>query len=576
MQDIDPNQVVFTLNARCRDCYRCLRVCPVKAIRMHNGQACVDEQRCIACGTCIRECPQKAKTFRSDLETVEKMLANGYAVAASIAPSFAAEFSEWQRKRLASALRKLGFKYIGQTSQGAWQVSQAVLKAVKDGNKGLCISTACPALINYVEKYRPELVNYLIPVVSPMIAHGKMLKSRFGQESKVVFIGPCIAKKSEIQRPQNAGIVDAVLTFNELLEWFVKKGINLSACEESNFDEDPVDCAQLFPLPGGLIKSAGLTDNGLKKELVQASGPENIKELLDSVPGNQDYFLLEPLFCSHGCVNGPGMNTERNLFERRKNIIGYSAGSGRKTPALVDPGTLKSSYAAQAPLCRDVSEVEILNILEQTGKSDPSQRLNCGACGYDSCREKAIAVAQGMAELEMCIPYMRRLAERRTDRIIETSPNGIVILDKDLNIISMNPAFKAFFACSDSLLGKNISCVIDPAPFEKIAAGMAENFELTAFHKSHKIVCHELFYALRQEKQYAGIFVNVSHLQDNEHKLKQIKSQTLNQAKELLEHQIKMAQNIAMFLGESTARGEELVNKLMALSQDDEEKPGKS
>jgi iron only hydrogenase large subunit-like protein/uncharacterized Fe-S cluster-containing protein len=575
MRDIDPNQVVFTLNARCRDCYRCLRVCPVKAIRMHNGQACVDEQRCIACGTCIRECPQKAKSFRSDLETVEKMLANGYAVAASVAPSFAAEFSEWQRKRLASALRKLGFKYIGQTSQGAWQVSQAVLRSVKDGRKGLCISTACPALINYVEKYRPELVNYLIPVVSPMIAHGKMLKSRLGQESKVVFIGPCIAKKSEIQRPQNAGIVDAVLTFNELLEWFEKKGINLSACEESNFDEDPVDCAQLFPLPGGLIKSAGLIDNGLKIELVQASGADNIKELLDSVPGNRDYFLLEPLFCSHGCINGPGMNTEKNIFERRQNIIGYSAGANRKIPAVIDPQTLVTGYAAQPRFGREVSESEILNILEQTGKSDPGQRLNCGACGYDSCREKAIAVAQGMAELEMCIPYMRRLAERRTDRIIETSPNGIVILDKDLNMISMNQAFKTFFSCSDSLLGKNISCVIDPAPFEKIAAGMADNIELTAFHKAHKIVCHELFYALRQEKQYAGIFVNVSHLQDNEHKLKQIKSQTLNQAKELLEHQIKMAQNIAMFLGESTARGEELVNKLMALSQDDEEKPNK-
>lgn len=575
MQDINPNQVVFTLSARCRDCYRCLRVCPVKAIRMHNGQAFVDEQRCIACGTCIRECPQKAKTFRSDLETVEKMLDNGYTVAASVAPSFAAEFSEWQRKRLASALRKLGFKYIGQTAQGAWQVSQAVSRAVKDGHKGGCVSTACPALINYVEKYRPELINYLIPVVSPMIAHGRMLKSRLGQESKVVFIGPCIAKKSEIQWPQNAGIVDAVLTFNELLEWFENKGINLSVCEESNFDEDPVDCAQLFPLPGGLIKTAGLTDNGLRKELLQASGAENIKELLDSVPGNQDYLLLEPLFCSHGCVNGPGMNTRNNLFERRRNIIGYSAGAGKKAPAPVDPATLRADYAARVPPSREVSESEILSILEQTGKSDPSQELNCGACGYGSCREKAIAVAQGMAELEMCIPYMRRLAERRTDRIIETSPNGIVILDKDLNIISMNPAFKVFFACSDSLLGRNISCIIDPAPFEKIAAGMADNLELTAFHKEHKIVCHELFYALRQERQYAGIFVNVSHLQDNEHKLKQIKSQTLNQAKELLEHQIKMAQNIAMFLGESTAKGEELVNKLVALSQDDEEKPNK-
>ncbi|MDD5129624.1 MAG: [Fe-Fe] hydrogenase large subunit C-terminal domain-containing protein [Candidatus Omnitrophica bacterium] len=567
------NQAVFTLTARCRDCYRCVRACPVKAIRMRHGQAYVDQDRCIACGTCIRECPQQAKTYRCDIEIVQEMLASGKKVAVSIAPSFAAVFNQWQRQRLASALRRLGFNYIGQTAQGAYQVAHATYRFVRQKKQGPCVATACPALVNYVQRYQPQLIDYLIPVASPMVVHCRMLKEKLGKDTKTVFIGPCVAKKSEAQWPQVQQAVDAVLTFTELKNWFQVAGIDLAACEESSFDEEPVEAASFFPLPGGLLKTAGIKDDGLQMEVVQASGFGQVKELLEAVPESKNYLLLEPLFCSQGCINSPVMSVESNVFQRRQELLEYCQKNAQKSiPLIENPDLFCSSFHQVGDFCAPVSQEDILAVFEQTGKADPDHQLNCGACGYNSCREKAIAVIQGLAEPEMCIPYMRRLAECKTDRIIETSPNGIVILNQDLQIISMNKAFKKFFACADTAVGKHISFVLDPAVFEKIACGAQEYSAETVEFSGYNLTCHQLIYALRQEKQYVGIFVDVSHLRDNEQKLRKIKSQTVGQARELLEHQIKMAQNIAQFLGESTARGEELVNKLMTLNEDGEDK----
>lgn len=569
--------IVFTLTARCRDCYRCVRACPVKAIRMHHGQAFVDEERCIACGTCIRECPQQAKTFRSDVEIVRQMLASGSKVVASVAPSFAAVFNAWQRERLASALRRLGFSYIGQTSHGAYQVARATYRCVKN-KQGACIATACPALINYVERYKPELIDYLVPIASPMAVHCRMLKQKFGANVKTVFIGPCIAKKSEAQRPQIGGAVDAVLTFTELKNWMESAGIELASCEESSFDEPPVEAANYFPLPGGLLKTAGINDDGLQIEVVQMSGPQQVQELLEAVPKNSRYLLLEPLFCSQGCINGPGMDVEENIFKRRQELLDYCRKHAKgKIDLLEDDVLLGVNFAQAGDFCAEANEESIQAVLAQTGKSDPEQQLNCGACGYNSCRQKAIAVIQGMAEAEMCIPYMRRLAERKTDRIIETSPNGIVILNQELKIISMNPAFKKFFGCNDDAASKHISCVMDPVAFEKVASGIEECVVETAEFPPFNTACHQLVYALHQERQFVGIFVDVSHLRASEQRLRQIKSQTVQQAKELLEHQIGLAQNIARFLGESTAKGEELVDKLMMiLNENEQDKPDKS
>ncbi|MDD3844952.1 MAG: [Fe-Fe] hydrogenase large subunit C-terminal domain-containing protein [Syntrophorhabdaceae bacterium] len=577
MHEIAKPQIVFTLTARCRDCYRCLRACPVKAIRMQNGQAYVDEQRCIACGTCIRECPQQAKTFRNDIDVARRLIDEGHFVAASIAPSFAAVFNKWQYSRLPSALRALGIRYVGQTSHGAYQISLQSRRIAEENPARPHIATACPALINYIEKYQPQLVDYLMPLLSPMAAHARLLKEKLGKETKVIFIGPCVAKKSELNRPEVAGVVDCVLTFKELNAWLLQKGIDLSMCEESNFDEKPVHEAQLYPLPGGLIKTAGLSDDGLNLKLLRVDSIQGVRELLNGIEENSEHAIIEPLFCSQGCINGPGIDPGKNLFDRRRDIIEYNTETQAisVTPEAADAELFKATFSkADSGSSPDsVTEEQIQKILAQTGKQDPEQQLNCGACGYDSCREKAIAVALGMAEPEMCIPYMRRLAERRTDQIFSTTPNGVLMLDDELNILGMNPAFKKFFSCSDVILGRHISYLMDPAPFEKLISGVTETLDITVLHRPYNLLCRELFYMLKEERQIVGIFINITSQQEHEKKLKEIRSQTVEQANELLEHQIKMAQNIAQFLGESTARGEELVRKLMSLSEGDENNP---
>ncbi|HPG48922.1 MAG TPA: [Fe-Fe] hydrogenase large subunit C-terminal domain-containing protein, partial [Petrotogaceae bacterium] len=418
------------------------------------------------------------------------------------------------------------------------------------------------------------LVDNLLPILSPMATHGRMLKDRFGMESKVIFIGPCVAKKTELYRSDVVDAIDCVLTFKELMVWLEQRGIDLSNCEESNFDEKPVRFAQLYPLPGGLIKTAGLKDDGLDTKLVRVDGFQNVKEIFHNIPKESSYTLIEPLFCSQGCINGPGTSSIKNVFERRKDIIQYdrSIAGNDVVPEIYDEKIVQASYKKEEKIGKEVGEEEIQGILERTGKSDLQQQLNCGACGYESCREKAIAVAQGMAEPEMCIPYMRRLAERRTDQLFNTTPNGILMLDLELNIIGINPAFKKYFSCSDAILGRHISYLMDPAPFEKLITGAAESLDITVFHRPYNLLCRELLYILKQEQQIVGVFVNITSEEEQVKKLREMKSQTVAQAHELLEHQIQMAQQMALFLGESTARGEELVRKLMSLSEGDETK----
>ncbi len=533
----------------------------------------MDEARCIACGTCIRECPQKAKTFRNDVAAAQKLLSGGGKIAVSVAPSFATVFNDWQSKRLPSALRKLGFTYIGHTSQGAYHVSCATLAVLKDRSDGSTkIASACSAVVNYIEKYRPRLIGNILPLVSPMIAHAKIIKHKLGGDTRIVFVGPCVAKKTEIEAPANAGLVDVVLTFQELKELLRNNSVDLANCDESDFDEQPAGAAQLFPLSGGMLKTAGLDTDFLNLDVLAVTGFDNFVQSADlAQEAHGAGCLVEPLLCPEGCINGPGIGIEKNVFDRKRDIIEYSRKNQKVVPGeQYDAGFFKTEFRDLSGFEKnDITEEQINKVLEQTGKSDPKQQLNCGACGYSSCRAKAIAVIQGMAEPEICIPHMRRLAELRGDRILEKSPNGILILDEQLNIISMNPAFMKFFVCSNAILGRNISYLMDPAPFERLAEGKVDNLEMTLSFASYNLVCHGLFYALREERQFVGIFVDITNLKANEQKLEQIKLQTITQARELLEHQMKTAQSIAKFLGETTARGEELIEKLMSLNEND-------
>ena len=585
----EKQQLVYTLTARCRDCHRCLRVCPVNAISIADGQASVRPERCISCGACIRECPQGAKTYRRDIALAQSLLDGRNIVAASVAPSFPAAFPHWKAGRFVAALRRLGFSVVAETAAGAYYCAQACAQAV--ASKGQNICPACSAVVNYVEKYRPELVPQLMTAASPMITHARMLKQQLGPDAKVVFIGPCVAKKTELERPDAAGAVDVALTFEEVSQWLEKSGISITACEESAFDGTPLGQARLYPLSGGFLKTAGIPEGAAQRCSGSVTGAAEVKDALQSAPRD---VVIEPFFCREGCVNGPGLKSVEGLLQRRLSVAAYAEAASRLRPEehfspdiqLQDvPQPSKEELAAQCAASfapkpfksgATYSEEDILRVLEQTGKGEPERQLNCGACGYNSCREKAIAVLEGMAVPEMCIPLMRRRAEQRADRIISNSPNGIVVLNSSLEIVGANEAFKTLFSCPEDILGRRISYLMDSAPFEKVAAGLQDRADFLWRDEKSGLACKQMIYPLREEGQIIGIFVKMTpHAADADANARQ-RAQTVAQARELLAHQIDMAQHIAMFLGESTAKSEELVKKIMTLSEEEDDGLGNS
>jgi iron only hydrogenase large subunit-like protein len=552
------NSIVFTLKAKCRDCYKCLRHCPVHAIGIKDGQAYVDPERCIQCGNCVRICPQNAKTYRNDLGLAKELVKSEKAYV-SIAPSFAASYTGWETMRVPSVLRKLGFKKVFETSEAAPLSAKMAKKIMDETNRGGAY-TACPVVANYVVKYKPEKLPWLIDISSPMVLHGRALKDAYGSDAKVIFIGPCIAKKGEAEREGNAGAIDAVLTFEELAQWMIDENISLKECEESGFDKIGTQSfSRFFPLPGAMSKSAGMDDK--KGEFISASGPENVMELFD-FEFSDEKIGAEPLFCSEGCINGPCIGTECNLFERRASLLKYAGEQKEAEKVEVPEIKLKSKYITDEIKSGEISEEAINEVYKNTGKLDESQRLNCGACGYPSCRDMAIAVINGNAEEEMCIPFMRRMAQARGDMLMETTPNGVVIVDDKLRILSTNKAFKKDFLCGDAVIGKEISYLLPVNGFEEIASGKTKlvNNIINCYGK----VYHQILYPLPQENKYTGIYSDITEHKLSEKKLESIKKETARQAQMLLENQLEMARQMAEFLGKSTAKSEEIVEKLIS------------
>ncbi|MEW6508829.1 MAG: [Fe-Fe] hydrogenase large subunit C-terminal domain-containing protein [Bacteroidota bacterium] len=568
------NQIIFTNKARCRDCYRCFRNCPVNAIKMKDGQASVEVELCILCGACLQVCPQNAKQYRRDIEKVKRLIKENENVAVSIAPSFPALFEDWQIERVPSLMRKLGFSCVCETAEAAYYVAKETKKFFSEKEKGLCLSTACPSFVTYVEKYQTKNVDNLMPIVSPMIAHAKRLKKKLGSHWKVVFIGPCVAKKAEAERAEYKGLIDGVLTFTELLEWMEEEKIDLKQYEASEFDEQAASDARLYALTGGMSKTAALETDNLNRSVYALSGYTDIVDSINSFNDTNNKIMIEPLICSIGCVNGSGLPKAKNVYKRKENVINY-AKQKSNFEAVIDECMVKLTTTfnhAAGLLEEEYSEGQIRNVLEQTGKQNEEDQLNCAACGYSTCLENAKAILRGMVEIESCIPYMRRLAEQRTDKIIETSPNGIVILNKELEIIHMNPAFKKFFMCTNSVIGKRISYLMDPEAFIKLKESDTAAIEQTVNHTNYNIVCHQILYKLKEDSQYIGFFVDITKNLSDEEKLDYLRERTILQAQELLEHQVEMAQQLAKLLGGNTAKVEELVENLIKLTQDEKVK----
>jgi two-component system NtrC family sensor kinase len=415
--------IIFTVQEKCKGCYACVRNCPVKAIRVKEGIAGVMEERCLACGACINICAVGAKEARSDIGLVRQLLGQSTPVIAVLSSAFPAAFPEVRPGQIVASLKKLGFSEVTEAAFGAELVCREYGRMVRENKRKPILSSTCPAVTSLLEKYYPQLIDSLAPIVSPMVAMGRVIKWRYNPEAKVAFIGPCVAKKAEAEDEKVAGVIDAVLTFPELKEMLAAKEIDPLSEEEEQFSGPRPNLARLFPVPGALLKIAGISGDPLISDVVIAEGIDRtISCLVEFAQGKVKTKFMDIFFCQ-GCIDGPAIDKSLSLCGRREKIVDY-------TLEDADPGRTESDIEKYADI--DLSrkftnrytvlhiptEDEINDILRQIGKLKREDRLNCGACGYNSCRELAIAVCQGLAESEMCWPYLVNELQTTQDELL--------------------------------------------------------------------------------------------------------------------------------------------------------------
>jgi nitrogen-specific signal transduction histidine kinase/iron only hydrogenase large subunit-like protein len=403
---------ITTVTERCRMCYTCVRECPVKAICITEGQAKVIGDRCIACGNCLRICSQHAKLLRSSIDEVWAMLSSGQRVAACLAPSFPAEFADIPYTQLVGMIRALGFNLVVEVSFGADLVAREYARFISQCDGHRYISTTCPAIIGYVEKYYPDLVDSLAPIVSPMVAMSRALRQLHGDDLKIVFIGPCVAKKAEAADEAVAGAVDGVLMFPELRQMCNETGLFADAVQASDFDPPHGGIGGLFPVSRGILQAADLQEDLLTGEVVATQGRSHILEAIrEFASGDLGAKLLEVL-CCEGCITGPGVNSDLTLFNRRRLVRNYVCHRMKQTDQAewtkymerFSDLDLHRVYYPNDQRIATPAKQDLEAIMHRMGKFMPNDELNCGACGYDTCVEHAIAIYKNLAESEMCLP----------------------------------------------------------------------------------------------------------------------------------------------------------------------------
>ena len=420
---------VKTIRERCRICYTCVRECPAKAIRIADGQAEVLPERCIGCGNCVRVCSQKAKEVLDSTAAAAELLAGPDPVTALVAPSFPAEFVDCTWRQFVGMTRAIGFDAVCEVAFGADLVADRYRRLLAAGGGRGYIATSCPAVVAFVERYCPEQVPNLAPIVSPMVATARALRALRGDGSRMVFIGPCVAKKGEAAGELLDGEVDAALTFVELRAMFEAAGITPGSAAESDFDPPHAGAGALFPISRGLLQAADIREDLISDEVVAADGRmpfvEAIKEF---AAGDLKARLLEVLACT-GCIMGAGISSSAPLFSRRARVSefvrrrmeGFDEPTWRRQVRALDGLDLSRRYEASDQRMGAPFEEEIGLILSRMGKTTPEDELNCGACGYDTCREHAVAIFKGLAESEMCLPYSIEKLHRTVQELADSS-----------------------------------------------------------------------------------------------------------------------------------------------------------
>ncbi len=539
--------------SNCKNCYKCIRHCPVKSIKFADNQAHIVSNECILCGECFVNCPQNAKVIRDDLPQVKELIASGRPVIASVAPSFISEFGVSNFSQVRRLLQKLGFTSAEETAIGAGIVKNRYQEMIRDGSHPLIISSCCHTVNTLIQKYFPGALPYLADVLSPMLAHCQLIKEQ-NPDAATVFIGPCISKKEEASI---YGICDVVLTFEDLERWMEE--------EHLDFEPDTADesgkRARFFPIPGGII--ASMDTEGTGYNYIAIDGVENCKAALAEIEaGHLTNCFVEMNACQGGCINGPAASSRRRSALSGTVKVRAFAGMEEFDAKLQAPLYKKMDYIGAHN--RMPGEAAIKEILAKMGKTSPEQELNCGSCGYDTCREKAIAVYQGKADLSMCLPFLKEKAENFSDKVINNTPNAIFVMDEDLNIQQINQAALNLFniPAGSNLKGTPLVRLLNPVDYLTVMTtgrNVREKKYYLAEYK--KYVSETIIY----EKEYHMLFSIMRDITDAENKSAQqdeLRRETVEITDQVIEKQMRVVQEIASLLGETTAETKIALTKL--------------
>ncbi len=560
--------VIGFKEAQCKNCYKCVRICEVKAIVVKDQQAQILDDKCILCGHCLDACPQNAKTLISDLDRVKEYIKSGKKTIISLAPSYLGIMHFEKPGQVVKALKQLGFYQVRETSEGAAFVTLEYQKLLEEGSMRNIITTCCPSANDLIEIYFPSLTRYMAPVVSPMVAHGRLIKQELGEDVKVVFLGPCIAKKREaLSDIRVSGAVDAVINFTELEDWLKEENIKMETLEEEALDNPSPEVNRLYPITSGIISSVIANGGEDHYRKFYVHGINNCMELLRSMEkGEISDSFIEFNVCNGGCIKGPAVDTSG--ISRFKVKLDMEESISKKQVENEEYFTQENLRLYKEFFPRRnhdpiPSDVEIRDILKKIGKVDASHELNCGACGYSSCKEKAIAVYQGKAELSMCIPYMHDKASSMANVVLDTTPSAIIMVDSDMKIVEYNVAAEHYFHVNPAeAKQKYLYEIIDHQDFEYVLTTHSSLLGKKVTYQEYGITTLQNIVYVPDQDAVLGIMVDITQEEEKEKKAYQVKMETIEMAQKVIDKQMMVAQEIAGLLGETTAETKVTLTKL--------------
>ena len=542
--------------SNCKNCYKCIRHCPVKSIRFSANQAHIIGNECILCGQCFVVCPQNAKEVKDETEKAKVLIQSGDPVVASIAPSFISNYDGVGIESMNDALKKLGFHSAEETAIGATIVKKEYERLLQEEKRDVVISSCCHSVNLLIQKYFPKVLPYLADVVSPMQAHCMDIRKRI-QGAKVVFIGPCVSKKDEAEHYE--GYADAVLTFEELTKWLKAEGIELRQETISNENSR----ARFFPTAGGILKTMELNAPGYS--YLTVDGVDNcISALRDIENGTAHNCFIEMSACVGSCIGGPIM--EKYHKSPVKDYMSVSNYAGSKDFLTEDHSyiDIRKSFELIERKAAQPTEFEITDILHQMGKFKPEQELNCGTCGYDTCREKAIAIYHGKAEISMCLPFLKDKAESFSDTIVKNTTNALIVLNENLEVQQINtPAMRIMNLRYESdILGDQVVRILDPGIFINVQQSGVGVYNHKVYLAEYKRYVEQTVIPDNESRLLICIMRDVTDEERIRERKEDIRHQTIEVADKVVDKQMRIVQEIASLLGETAAETKIALAKL--------------